>query len=176
MKLSKIILVIALIGSVGFISCKKKTEDPPKTKSEMLTESNWLLIKGTFNPPIVTTLGTTTFTFKELFEIPLIDSCQMDNMILFNADNTMTVDNGDRKCSQTEARTIQDGIWRFINDETQIEITKSAYFSLINSDKVILDQITVTENQMTGVTDYEFTNPQTQVKTISKVSFVFIKK
>jgi len=177
MKLSNTILALSLLCLLFFSNCKKKTTtpEPSKTKTEMLTNSNWVILKATFNPPIVTTIATQTFTFKELFEIPLIQECQKDNIIIFKTDSTMTIDNGGKLCSATEAQTVKDGKWKFINNETQIEITKSAYFSLINSDKVILDQITVSGSEMTGVTDYEFVNPQTSVKTISKVTFVFTK-
>ena len=179
-KLFSLVLILFVFSSVTFLGCKDKdttpnTNNSNKTKTDLLVSSNWVISKATFNPPIVTTLGTQTFTFKELFEIPLIDSCQKDNKIIFKSDGTMMIDNGVKKCSPTEAQTAKDGNWKFINNETQIEITNSAYFSLINASKVILDQITVSETQLTGVTDYEFTNPITQIKVTSKVSFVFVK-
>jgi len=178
MKFSKIILMLTLLGTILISSCKDEKDPDPsgtKTNTEKLSSGNWVLFTATFNPPLVVTLGANNFTFVNLFDIPVIDSCQKDNKIMFNADGTMTIDNGKIKCSPTEAQTAKDGNWKFANNETQIEITNSAYFSLINSTKVILNQVTVSETELKGITDYEFVNPNTQVKTTSKVSFIFRK-
>ncbi len=175
MKFSKVILATLILGSFIINACKDSKPDPVKTNTQKLTGKSWLLTKATFNPPIVTIIGTQTFTFVSLFDIPLIDSCQKDNLIIFNIDSTMTIDNGKLKCG-TEPQTAKDGNWRFINNETQIEITNSAYFSLINANQVIIDNVVLTDNEMTGQTDYIFTNPITQVITTSKVNFTFTKK
>lgn len=180
MKFIKLFLSLLIVSSLLLTSCKDedKTPDPSntnKTNTQKLVASNWLLTKATFNPPIVTTIGMQNFTFNELFEIPLIEDCQKDNLIIFNADSTMTIDNGALKCG-TEPQTAKDGNWRFISNETQIEITNSAYFSLINANKVIIDKVVITDTEMKGETDYVFTNPLTQVETTSKINFTFTKK
>lgn len=179
MKLSKIFLSLIIISAFVFNACKDEDKKPDptgnKTNTQKLAGYNWLLTKATFIPPIVTTIGAQNFTFNELFEIPLIENCQKDNLIIFNADSTMTIDNGTLKCG-TEPQTANDGNWRFVNNETQIEITNSAYFSLISANKVIIDQIVITDTEMKGVTDYVFTNPITQVETTSKINFTFTKK
>ena len=90
-------------------------------------------------------------------------------MIIFNTDSTMTIDNGVLKCG-TEPQTAKDGNWKFINNETQIEITNSAYFSLINANKVILENVTVSHTELKGQTDYSNLGQTT------KIHFTFTAK
>lgn len=161
-----------------FSSCKSESEDPKptgnKTNSELLVGANWKLSKATFNPAIVVNLGTLADTFVNLFDIPLITDCQKDNMIMFNADGSMTIDNGALKCAPSEPQTAKDGNWKFLSNETQIEITNSEYFKLISSTKVVLDNVKLSETTMTGQTDYLFTDPiKGPVNT--KISFTFVK-
>ena len=176
MKYSTLFIMLLLINVFAINSCTDDDNIEPvaKTNTEKLIGNNWLLVKATFNPPLVTTIGTQNLTFYSLFEIPLIDSCQTDNKIIFNADGTMTIDNGSLKCG-TEPQTAKDGNWKFITNETQIEITNSAYFSLISADKVILDKVVLSETEMKGETDYIFINPITQIQTTSKIEFTFTK-
>jgi hypothetical protein len=178
MKLSKLILILAISGSFLFNACKDEEKDPEptggKSKTELIAGANWKLTKATFNPAIVVNLGSFNDTFINLFDIPLITDCQKDNMILFNADGTMTIDNGTLKCAPSEPQTAKDGNWTFLNNETQIEITNSEYFKLISSTKVILNNVALSETEMTGQTDYIFTDPiKGPVNT--KISFTFTK-
>ncbi len=172
MKYSKILLMLVIVSAFVLNACKDEDKKPDPTNTEKLAGHPWLLTRATFNPPLVTTIGTTNYTFYELFDIPLIDTCQKDNLIIFNADSTMTIDNGNLKCG-TEPQTAKDGNWKFTDNETKIEITNSAYFSLINSTKVILENVTVSETELHGQTDYVFVNPITQVQTTSKINFTF---
>lgn len=179
LKFSRIILTAFLGSALFFSSCKDEdnTPDPNanKTKTELLTGSNWKLTTATFNPPLVVTIGTSNQTFTSLFDIPLITSCQKDNMIMFNQDFSMTIDNGVEKCAPSEPQTAKDGTWKFRDSETKILITNSDYFSLLSADSVVLDQVTVSGSEMKGVTDYTFVNPLTSVETKTKVSFTFTK-
>ncbi len=176
MKYTSLFIILLCLNAFVFNSCKDEKIDPiEKTNTEKLAGNNWLLVKATFNPPLVTTIGTQNLTFYSLFEIPLIDTCQKDNLIIFNADGTMTIDNGNLKCG-TEPQTAKDGNWKFITNETQIEITNSAYFSLISANKVILDKVVLSDTEMKGETDYIFINPITQIQTTSKLNFTFSKK
>lgn len=175
MKYSKFLVLFAITGSFVLNACTDEVKKPDLTNTQKLAGHPWLLIGATFNPPLVTTIGTQNFTFYELFDIPLIDSCQKDNLIIFNADSTMTIDNGVLKCG-SEPQTAKDGNWKFTDSETKIEITNSAYFSLINANKVILENVTVAETEMKGQTDYIFINPITQVQTTSKINFTFKRK
>ncbi|MFM9945958.1 MAG: hypothetical protein ACKVQB_12090 [Bacteroidia bacterium] len=181
MKLSKLVILITIVGAFIFNSCKDdddKLPDPStnKTNTEKLVAKNWKLTAAVFNPPLVITLGVKDSAFTNLFDIPLIQACQKDNMFMFNNDTsrTMTIDNGPLKCG-TEPQTAKDGNWKFLNNETQIEITNSAYFSLINASGVIIDKLVLNETEMKGQTDYEFVNPLTQQKTKTKIDFTFTK-
>jgi hypothetical protein len=179
MKFPKVLIIAALALSVAIYSCTddSTTPDPNsgKTKRELVVGSSWKLTTATFNPPLVITIGTNTQTFTNLFDIPLITACQKDNLIIFNNDSTMTLDNGVEKCAPSEPQTAKDGNWKFIDNDTKILITNSDYFSLISSDSVVLDQVIVSATEMRGVTDYIFTNPITSVETKTKVSFIFTK-
>ena len=177
MKRFKFILAFTIITAFIFHSCKDEDKKPDpsgmKTNTEKISNSNWKLNSATFNPPMVITVGPNTITVKSLLEV--LTDCQKDNMLMFNTDSTMTIDNGSVKCEVSEPQTAKDGNWKFINNEKQIEITNSEYFKLISTtgNKVILDNITVSETQLTGETDYVYTGSSGQVTT--KISFIFKK-
>jgi hypothetical protein len=181
MKLSRLFLFFTLAGTLFINACKEdeKTPDPGsnKTKSQLLIGSNWKLQSATFNPPIVVQFGMATITLNNLSEIPGVDSCQLDNLLMFNADSTITLDNGKKKCVTSDPQVVKDGNWRFLNNETQIEITNSEYFKLISqgTNKVILDQVVVTDTYMKGQTDYQFNDPTKPDPVTTKINFTFVK-
>ena len=180
MKKSKFILTIIVITAFIFHSCKDEDTNPDptntnKTNTEKISGHQWQLTKATFNPPVVLKFGTFDTSFVNLFDIPLIEPCQKDNLFIFNIDSTITVDNGPLLCSG-EPQSMKDGNWRFINNETQIEITNSEYFSLISADKVIIDKVVLTNTEMKGQTDYKYTDPGTQQEVTTKIDFTFTHK
>jgi hypothetical protein len=181
MKISKLLFFLLMVSPFVFNACKDDEDEKPmatnKTNTEKLVGHNWVLSKATFNPPLVVTLGTKDSAFVNLFDIPLIEACQKDNMFMFNSDSsrTITINNGALKCG-TEPQTAQDGNWKFLKNETQLEITNSAYFSLINANGVIIDNLILTDTEMKGQTDYKFINPITQKETLTKIDFTFTKQ
>ncbi|MCB9251349.1 MAG: hypothetical protein H6605_02720 [Flavobacteriales bacterium] len=179
MKSIKLLFLFLIVNAFVFQSCKDDSEDPDpgtsgKSKSELLVDVNWKLTAATFNPPIVVEIGTLKETYTNLFDIPLIQDCQKDNMILFKGDGSMIIDNGSLKCSSSEPQTAQDGNWKLINNDTEIEITDSEYFKLISSTTVILKNVSITETELKGQTDYVFNDPiKGPVNTV--ISFTFTK-
>lgn len=178
MKTIKNLLIPVFISSLIIISCKDNdsTPDPnkpAKTNTELLTDSSWILVSAQFNPPLVINLGPKIDTFNNLFEVPLYEDCNRDNRIKFNSNNTMTLDNGAKKCG-SEPQTANDGIWKFINSEKTIQIINSEYFNLLGKDTVFLNNIVLSDIEMKGITEYEYNNPILgTVKT--NVSFIFKK-
>ena len=180
MKFSKVFSILLISGTLLFFSCKdKENDDNPnpdntkKTNTEYLTDSSWVLTSAEFNPPLVISLGPLIDTFYNLFEIPLYEDCDKDNRIKFNKNYTMTLDNGALKCG-SEPQTANDGIWKFMNNETIIQITNSEYFSMLGQDTVMLKSITLSDTTMKGTTEYEYNNPF--VGTVkSNVNFIFKK-
>ncbi len=177
MKTFKLLLILLVSGSFILNACKDDEKDPEPgsgDKTSLLINSNWILTTATFNPAITVELGTFKDTFPNLFDIPFIDSCQKDNMILFNADGTMTIDNGKIKCAPSEPQTAKDGNWKFTDNDTKIQITNSEYFKLISSTAVILRNVSITNTELKGQTDYVFNDPlKGPVNTV--ISFTFTK-
>lgn len=105
----KSIITIATICLIIFGSCKKKdnsttTNNSPNngnslTSMEKLLVGNWKLqscveIKDSSTSAVTVTLSTKTLK---------IEDCEQDDIYVFNADRTYTVDDGSKVCSGVSA-------------------------------------------------------------------------
>ncbi|HTN16791.1 MAG TPA: lipocalin family protein [Chitinophagaceae bacterium] len=147
----KIIAAILLSG-ILFGSCKKKDKDPSKT--ELLQKGKWKLSQANFNG------------FVNLMDN--MKDCQKDNFYFFNADKTMTVDEGATKCNSSSEQTYTDGYWNLVNNDAQISINGSAlgFGGTLTGDIVTLSSSTLqikkdtTVSGFKGTANITFTNVQ----------------
>lgn len=97
------------------VSCKKD-EDSPQTKTEILSGKNFVLTAWTINPPIAYN-GIEISDFYSFLE-----ACEKDDITIFNANGTVTFDEGATKCDAGDPQTTS-GTWVFTDNETKLSVT-----------------------------------------------------
>jgi hypothetical protein len=128
-------LAIAVVGLASFSSCKKEdktTPTPTLTKTDLLTAKSWK----------VTDLKVAG---NSIFNSPLVEDCDKDDLTKFNASKSVTFDEGKAKCdpSSPQSRT---GSWEFTTNETKLKVTDSdgsmeeGTISTLNSTTLIVTQ------------------------------------
>lgn len=99
-----------------FSSCKKD-DDPSKT--ELLTNKNWVMTAATVDPSIAVPGGGTTNNWYNQMA-----ACLKDDIMNFKADKTFTLDEGASKCNVGDPQTLS-GTWIFNPTETVVSITRN---------------------------------------------------
>jgi len=121
--------LFVLIAANFFIysSCNKDDYTPPtpKTKTQLITQSNWKFKSAT--------VGGSPYTFP---------SCQTDNILSFSTAGTGTVDEGATKCNAGDPQ-INNFTWVFQNSETEILLSAPLFPN--GSNTVTVNSITETE-------------------------------
>lgn len=118
-KITSALLVLGL--GITIVSCKKETPTPTPvpTKTELITGKNWML---------------TSYVMDNVEYYDQIASCQQDNLTIFNANNTVTIDEGLTKCDPLAPQTSDGGAWSFNPTETLITLDGSEYeLEILNS-------------------------------------------
>jgi len=109
MKKLKLYLMVVLFG-LSIFSCKKD-ETTPK---ENLT-GKWMMTAMTISPELygITDLFSTT------------DACGKDDLTIFNADGTITSDEGLIKCNAADPQTTTGGTWTLSADGKTLTMTET---------------------------------------------------
>ena len=108
MKTLNLYLMVFLFG-LSVLSCKK---DSTATAKENLI-GKWMMTAMTISPAWngVTDMYSTS------------DACGKDDLSIFNADGTLTNDEGLVKCNATDPQTSSGGTWALSADEKTLTIT-----------------------------------------------------
>lgn len=108
------VLAIMLLSFVILAanSCKKDDDDS-KTKTEMLTGKYWKFTAMNISPAI----EFNGLEYSDLFG--LMPNCTKDDLIKYDANGTVTYDEGPSKCDEGDPQT-ETGTWSFNSDETKI--------------------------------------------------------
>ena len=99
-------LITAFVLSIG--ACKK---DAAKSKTVLLTQSNWKIVKEeskSGSGPWVDNTSTL--------------ACEKDNQLVFSTTSTLELNEGATKCNPTDPQIIGTGTWSFLTNETQLQI------------------------------------------------------
>ncbi len=154
--MKKTILASILI-TIAFCACKKDNGSSA-TKTELLVAGKWQLTGANFSES-----GVTVF---DLYST-VMTSCQTDNFYTFNSNNTVTVDEGATKCSDTAAQTTTTGSWSLTSNDTKFNISGIAFAPTVtfNTTVVQLDNTTIKLSKDTtivplgsGTINFTFTN------------------
>ena len=143
--------VAALLG-LSVMGCSKKTEETPApTKTELLTNKNWIISAQTVSPGI--NIGGTTVT--DLYAQSA--ACDKDDFMRFETPNLFKQDEGPTKCSPSDPQTLT-GTWAYNADQTIITVTPqgSTPFSA-NVQELTATSLKVTQTQTGGTVTYTFT-------------------
>ena len=124
MKQPKSILAILLLAVFFLSGCSKSSDNPPppKTKTQLLTQASWK-----FDNAKVGGLDVSG----------LLQTCQKDNIIVFVAPNTGTLDEGAAKCNSADPQTVS-FTWNFTNNEQTLHVS-TVLFTGGSSDFTIVD-------------------------------------
>ena len=143
-KITTALLVLGL--GITIISCKKETPTPTPTpaptKTELITGGNWML---------------TSYVVDNVEIYDQIQSCQQDNLFIFNTNNTVTIDEGLTKCDPLDPQTSYGGAWSFNATETLITLDGSEYELEILNSTTLKIKNTVVGGGMTSISTITFT-------------------
>jgi hypothetical protein len=101
--------LIAALVAISFTSCKKDDAPTETSRIELLTSANWKLTSDQ------TKLGTGAWVESIGFQ----ESCDLDNYLKFNSNNTAEDNEGATKCDPLDLQSYT-RTWAFQNGETQI--------------------------------------------------------
>lgn len=112
------LLLAAVLVVLRSSSCKKDDDPTPaKTKTQLLTQANWKLVKAEIrSSPTAAWSDYTAF----------LSACEKDNLTVFRANLTYENNEGATKCNPTDPQIVDSGTWAFLNNETQIQVTPAA--------------------------------------------------
>ena len=104
---------------IASTACKKDTVSvaPAPTKTELLTNKNWVLSAQTVSPGYNAGGGT---IITDLYGQK--QACEKDDFIRFETPNVLKFDEGATKCSSSSPQTTT-GTWVFNADQTIITVT-----------------------------------------------------
>ena len=130
-------VLVLLIGSLFLTACDKNDDkDKAKTNTDKLTLSAWKYDKAMLD---VNKDGTGDLPVPD----SEIEACERDNLIIFKADNTGTIDEGASKCDQSDPQSVG-FTWAFKNNETVLNFP-TAIVSNVDGDVSI---VTLTETSL----------------------------
>ncbi len=105
-------LLAAALTMTELASCKKEATTPAPSKTDLLLAKTWQVTD-------IKVAG------QSVFNPPFVDACDKDDLTKFNANKSVTFDEGSLKCDPTAAQT-QTGSWDFTTNETKLKITDSS--------------------------------------------------
>jgi len=109
-----------LLGFAFFCSnCKKKSTDSNDQMKRGLLEGPWRYDTGGID-------ADNNGTIDSPFPAGFIQSCEADNIIVFQADGNGTVDEGQTKCNVSDPQ-VSYFKWVFKNNDTILNIPDSLY-------------------------------------------------
>ncbi len=111
MKPSILKITTVLIFIFVSVSSCKKSSTSGKTKTQLLTQSNWV-----FSNAIVNGLDISGF----------LQSCQTDNILTFSANGSGVLDEGATKCNSNDPQT-RSFTWSFMSNETTLHISDTLF-------------------------------------------------
>ncbi|MFU8843661.1 MAG: lipocalin family protein [Bacteroidales bacterium] len=111
------------IFSLGLLltlaSCKDDDDDkaPSKTTKDYLTAGFWTTTSMAINPAIDFGGGMVITDYYTM-----MPACEQDNLIRFNADGTITDDEGATKCDPSAPQTVTEGTWQLSSDNASLTV------------------------------------------------------
>lgn len=134
---------------------------PSKSKTELLTQGKWKFQSGTVDPAI--TIGTTQITDF----LQLLDECERDDILNYNADGTYAHETGAMVCDSTDSPNSVDdtGTWVFNADETKITETDGE-----NGETNEITVISISETSLVGSVSQTFDGDSTNTEYIITVT------
>ncbi len=115
----KLFTILSFTLLIGLFGCKKDEGNEPKSNSDYLLSGNWQVTGTVLDPGIELQPG---IIVTDVFEF-LVDDCAKDDFMTFNANGTITEDQGTTKCDPDDPQTNSDGSWTLSEDGNTLTIT-----------------------------------------------------
>lgn len=138
------------------VSCKKE-EERITLRTEMITANQWRVSAL----DATTRVGNAKVSETDYYD--LMPDCERDNLIAFNADQTVTIDEGPEKCNPDapQSYTVPDGKWAFKMADTQLELSDTAGavvwdILLFNDTALIVQSKVTTDDTITTTTTAKY--------------------
>jgi hypothetical protein len=150
MKTGKVLLALLMVFFLAE-GCKKDE----KTKTELLTQHTWIMISATVDPsiPITNDEGVIVGYTENLYN--QLDSCIIDNTILYYATGNVRYDEGASKCYEYGPQ-FQIYDWVFNADETSITET-DVHGNTYDYNIIKLDENSMTQSDTQKLGDVNYT-------------------
>ena len=116
---NRFLFLMPLALGLTFAGCKKDSPNaaPAPTKTELLTNRNWVITTATISPGLPNPNGGSPIT--DLYA--QFDTCDKDDFIRFEAASVFKEDEGATKCNSSSTQT-RVGTWAFSSNDTVITI------------------------------------------------------
>lgn len=140
------IFSLALLVIVG-AGCGKKNEDAPVTRTSLLSRT-WVMTGLTVSPAI----------FGQTNLLAGASACELDDITVFTAAGAYTVEEGATKCDPSDPQVYERGTWRFLNNETQLEMTETGSTpNVVNVTELNATRMVANFSQSLGGVNYTYT-------------------
>ena len=126
--------IVLLSVIIIFSSC---TKDDEKTPKDFLIDGQWRITDVELDPGIEIIPGV---PIKDVYDLFITQDCAKDDLIIFNADGTITEDEGPTKCDPDDPQSVTENTWSMNEEQTTISAT---FFGL---DSGSADIIALNEN------------------------------
>lgn len=148
------IVILTVLFITTIVSCKKDDSTSPKTKTEIISGKNFFMKALTVSPAVsINGIPVTDF-------FVLLPACSTDDFTVYNANGTVTYDEGLTKCEPDDPQT-QTGTWSFTENETKISETfdgETQSYNLIELTETTLKMsYSIVEDFGDGEKSYTFT-------------------
>ena len=94
-----------------FFSCGK---EEALTKTDLLTQSSWIITASTFDPPLQTDEGSIVNWYA------LMQDCIRDDIFYYYPSGVYVNSEGASSCNPFDADIWEAGVWTFNDDETRL--------------------------------------------------------
>ena len=132
-------LIAAFVLGIG--ACKK---DAAKSKTELLTQSNWKTVKEESKTGAGAWIDNTSTL-----------ACERDNITIFRTNATVEQNEGATKCNPADPQIISTGAWSFLTNETQLQVPGGPGSLILSLDQLDENTLVLTESSISGgITNY----------------------
>jgi hypothetical protein len=107
----KKILSFLIVLIFAFYSC---TKEDALTKTDLLTQSPWILTASVFEPPLQTDEGSIVNWYA------VLNDCVRDDIYYYYSSGVYTNSEGASRCGPSDAEIWEVGVWTFNEDETKL--------------------------------------------------------
>ena len=147
MKHLNLIVALVILVSPYYTGCSKSDSKPSKTNTELITQGSWKFSNAKVG-------GNDVSAF--------LQACQKDNILVFAAAGTGSLDEGPTKCNSSDPQT-NPFTWNFASGETMLHVSTVLFtggssdftiVSLTDSQLVLSQNITVSGSTQNAVVTF----------------------